>query len=81
MIKQTALAGMRGCCFYRVIWRGKENICPELSRCASKEGVLADDEVKNRTVTVRSRKEGELPAMPVADAIAKLKEEIDTKAK
>ena len=78
MIKQTALAGMRGCCFYRVIWRGKENICPELSRCASKEG---DDEVKDRTVTVRSRKEGELPTMPVADAIAKLKEEIDTKAK
>ena len=43
--------------------------------------IIGDNEVKDRTVTVRSRKEGELPAMPVADAIAKLKEEIDTKAK
>ena len=43
--------------------------------------IIGDNEVKDGTVTVRSRKEGELPAMPAADAIAKLKEEIDTKAK
>ena len=43
--------------------------------------IVGDNEVKDGTVTVRSRKEGELPAMPAADAIAKLKEEIDTKAK
>ena len=43
--------------------------------------IVGDNEVKDRTVTVRSRKEGELPAMAAADAIAKLKEEIDTKAK
>ena len=42
--------------------------------------IVGDNEVKDGTVTVRSRKEGELPAMPAADAIAKLKEEIDTKA-
>ncbi|MBP3797030.1 MAG: threonine--tRNA ligase [Ruminococcus sp.] len=43
--------------------------------------IIGDNEVKDKTVTVRSRKEGELPAMPASDAIAKLKEEIDTKAK
>ncbi|SEK44426.1 threonine--tRNA ligase [Ruminococcus albus] len=43
--------------------------------------IVGDNEVKDGTVTVRSRKEGELPAMPADDAIAKLKEEIDTKAK
>jgi threonyl-tRNA synthetase len=43
--------------------------------------IVGDNEVKDGTVTVRSRKEGELPAMPAADAIAKLNEEIETKAK
>ncbi|MBR1739100.1 MAG: threonine--tRNA ligase [Ruminococcus sp.] len=43
--------------------------------------IIGDNELKDGTVTVRSRKEGELPAMPAEDAIAKLKEEIDTKAK
>ena len=40
-----------------------------------------DNEVNSNTVTVRSRKEGELPAMPVDELIAKLDEEIKTKAK
>ena len=43
--------------------------------------IIGDNEVSSNTVTVRSRKEGELPAMPVDELIAKLDEEIKTKAK
>ena len=43
--------------------------------------IIGDNEVNSNTVTVRSRKEGELPAMPVDELIAKLDEEIKTKAK
>lgn len=43
--------------------------------------IIGDNEVSSNTVTVRSRKEGELPAVPVDDFIAKVREEIDTKAK
>ena len=43
--------------------------------------VIGDNEMNSSTVTVRSRKEGELPAMPVDELIAKLDEEIKTKAK
>ena len=43
--------------------------------------IIGDNEVAEQTVTVRSRKEGELPAMPAQEAIAKLEEEIRTKAK
>ena len=43
--------------------------------------IIGDNEVKDNTVTVRSRKEGELPAMSADDALAKLDEEIRTKAK
>ena len=43
--------------------------------------VVGDKDIENNTVSVRSRKEGELPAMPVDELIAKLDEEIKTKAK
>lgn len=43
--------------------------------------IIGDKEVETNTVTVRSRKEGELPAMPYEDVISKLTEEVRTKAK
>ncbi|MBR1423137.1 MAG: threonine--tRNA ligase, partial [Ruminococcus sp.] len=43
--------------------------------------IIGDNEVAANTVTVRSRKEGEIPNMPVDDLVAKLDEEIKTKAK
>lgn len=43
--------------------------------------IIGDKEVETNTVTVRSRKEGEIPAMPYADVVAKLTEEVRTKAK
>ena len=43
--------------------------------------IIGDNEVSSNTVTVRSRKEGEMPAMPVDDIISKLDEEVRTKAK
>ncbi len=43
--------------------------------------IVGDKEVETNTVTVRSRKEGELPAMPYADVVSKLTEEVRTKAK
>lgn len=43
--------------------------------------IVGDNELQSRTVTVRSRKEGELPDMPLNDLVAKLMEEIETKAK
>ncbi|MBR1863993.1 MAG: threonine--tRNA ligase [Ruminococcus sp.] len=43
--------------------------------------IVGDNEVAAGTVTVRSRKEGEMPNVPVDDIIAKLDEEIRTKAK
>ena len=43
--------------------------------------IIGDNEVAANTVTVRSRKEGEIPNMPVDELVAKLDEEIRTKAK
>ena len=43
--------------------------------------IVGDNEVANNTVTVRSRKEGELPAMPLDELVAKLDTEVRTKAK
>ena len=43
--------------------------------------IIGDNEVNSNTVTVRSRKEGELPAMPVDDIVNKLITEVTTKAK
>ncbi len=43
--------------------------------------VIGDKEAENGTVAVRSRKDGDLGAMPVEAFMAKIKEEIDTKAK
>ena len=43
--------------------------------------VIGDNEMESSTVTIRSRKEGELPNVPVEEAIAKLFEENDTKAR
>ena len=43
--------------------------------------VIGDKEAEEGTVAVRSRKEGDLGAQPLADFIAKITEEIRTKAK
>ncbi len=43
--------------------------------------IVGDKEAEERTVTVRSRKEGEIPAMPLDDLISKLVTENATKAK
>ena len=43
--------------------------------------IIGDKEVEANAVSVRSRKEGELGAMPIDDIVSKLVEEITTKAK
>lgn len=43
--------------------------------------VIGDKEVEAKAVAVRSRKEGDIGAMPVEDLVEKLKTEIETKAK
>ena len=43
--------------------------------------VIGDKEAENGTVAVRSRKDGDLGAMPVGDFMAKIDEEIKTRAK
>ncbi len=43
--------------------------------------IVGDDEIANNTLTVRSRKEGELKGIPVDEFVAKITEEILTKAK
>lgn len=43
--------------------------------------IVGDKETENGTVTVRSRKEGELPDMPLDELVAKLVTEVATKAK
>lgn len=43
--------------------------------------IIGDKEVESGTVTVRSRKEGEIPAMPCEELIKKLVDEVRTKAK
>ena len=43
--------------------------------------VIGDKEAENGTVAVRSRKDGDLGAMPIEDFIAKISEEIKTRAK
>ncbi|MGN0633681.1 MAG: threonine--tRNA ligase [Oscillospiraceae bacterium] len=43
--------------------------------------IIGDKEVESNTVTVRSRKEGEMPAMPVEEIVNKLVTEVATKAK
>lgn len=62
-----------------------ENIGPKIKNARLERipymFIIGDNEVNSSTVTVRSRKEGEMPAMPVDDIIAKLNEEIITKAK
>ena len=42
--------------------------------------IIGDKEVENGAVAVRSRKGGDLGTMPLADFIAKVTEEIDTRA-
>ena len=42
---------------------------------------IGDNEVEQKTVAVRSRKNGDLGGMQLDDLLAKLKEEVDTKAK
>lgn len=43
--------------------------------------VVGDKEVEARAVAVRSRKEGDIGAMPIEDLVEKLRTEIETKAK
>ncbi len=43
--------------------------------------VLGDKEAENNQVAVRSRKDGDLGPMPLDDFIAKITEEVRTKAK
>lgn len=43
--------------------------------------IVGDKEMENGTVTVRSRKEGELPDMPLDELVSKLVTEVATKAK
>lgn len=43
--------------------------------------VIGDKEVEEGTVSVRSRKEGDLGSMPVADFLAKIQQEIASRAK
>ena len=43
--------------------------------------IVGEKEASANTVTVRSRKEGEIPQMPLDDLVSKLVEEISTKAK
>lgn len=43
--------------------------------------VIGDKEMENRAVAVRSRKDGDLGAMPLNDFIDKIVEEVNTKAK
>ena len=43
--------------------------------------IIGDNEVNSGTVTVRSRKEGEMPSIDVDSIVSKLDEEIRTKAK
>ena len=43
--------------------------------------VIGDKEMESNTVTVRSRKEGEMPGVPVDDIVAKLVKEVEEKAK
>ena len=56
------------------IKKGRNDRIPYLLICG-------DNEVKDGTFTVRSRKEGELPAMPADDVFTKLITEVATKAK
>ncbi len=42
--------------------------------------VIGDKEAEDGTVAVRSRKDGDLGTMTLEDFMAKLQEEIDTKA-
>ena len=42
--------------------------------------IVGDKEAENGTVSVRSRKEGEMQGVAVDDIIAKLDEEVKTKA-
>ena len=42
--------------------------------------VVGDQEMEESAVGVRNRKDGDLGAMKVEDFIAKLKEEVDSKA-
>ena len=42
--------------------------------------VIGDKETENRTVAVRSRKEGDLGAMPIDGFMDKILEEVRTKA-
>lgn len=43
--------------------------------------VIGDNEVSSNTVTVRSRKRGEIPNMPVEEFVSLVKTEVDTKEK
>ncbi|MGN0599189.1 MAG: threonine--tRNA ligase [Oscillospiraceae bacterium] len=43
--------------------------------------IIGDKEMENKSVTIRSRKEGELPDVKLDEALAKVFEENDTKAK
>jgi threonyl-tRNA synthetase len=42
---------------------------------------IGDNEVEAKTVAVRSRKNGDLGSMGIEDLLAKLTEEVETKAK
>ena len=43
--------------------------------------VVGDKEVEANAAAVRSRKEGDIGAMPIEDLVEKLRTEIETKAK
>lgn len=43
--------------------------------------IIGDKDIENNAVSVRSRKDGDIGSMPVDEFVAKIKEEIDTKAK
>ena len=62
-----------------------ENICPKIKAARLERipymVIICDKEVESGTVSVRSRKEGELGAMPCGNLLDKLITEISTKAK
>ena len=62
-----------------------ENIGPKIKAARLEKipymFIIGDNEVNSGTVTVRSRKEGEMPSVDVDSIVSKLDEEIRTKAK
>lgn len=63
----------------------EENIGPKIKNARLERIpyilVIGDNEVASNTVTIRSRKRGEMPNTPVDEFIQMVKTEVDTKEK